>query len=356
MDKNRKNRMVQILEAKSPSGFEYAAKSVYKKQLEKIATNIIGDSIGNTIAILKPKKAIGSIMLAGHIDEIALMVKYIDDKGFVFVSPVGGVDPAILPGKRVKFLSYTGKEVLGIIGKKPIHLMDAKDEKKAVKFDDLFIDIGAKDKKEAEKMLMIGDTGVIDYGVDFLGDDFAVSRAFDDRIGAFIIAEVLRELKKDISKLKYDVYGVATVQEEVGLRGATVASYNIKPDLAIALDVTHAIDYPDVNPKKFGDIKLGNGSVIVRGPNIHPFISKDLIQIAEKKKIPYQVSGAPKPTGTDANIIQIMRGGIPVALVSIPLRYMHTPSEMLSLKDIDNIIKLLKEFILSLNKKIDFNI
>ncbi|MDD5092391.1 MAG: M42 family metallopeptidase [Candidatus Wallbacteria bacterium] len=355
MQKDSRRFLEALHNAESPSGSEHKAKAVFKEYVKGSIDSITNDCIGNTVACLEPLKPKGSIMLAGHIDEIGLMVRYIDENGYLFCSAVGGIDPAVLPGKRVRFVNRKGSLIPGVIGKKPIHLLDAKDREKAVSMDDLFVDIGCLKKKEAEKMIDLGDVGVIDHGLTLLHNDLAVARAFDDRIGVYIIAEVLKKLAPQKKKLNYRVLGVATTQEEIGLRGATVAAYNIKPDLAIALDVTHAIDYPDISKKKFGDISLGKGGAIVRGPNIHPWISNRLIETARQKKIPHQLLANPRPTGTDANTIQITRGGIPAGLIGIPLRYMHTPSEVLSLKDVDSIVNLVCEFILSLKDEINFS-
>ncbi|MDD2715737.1 MAG: M42 family metallopeptidase [Candidatus Wallbacteria bacterium] len=340
--------------ASSPTGSEIPAKKVFREYLKNYADRFESDTIGNTIAVLSGSKPKGSILLAGHIDEVGVMVKYIDEKGFIFFSAVGGIDPAVLPGKRVVF-EKNGKKIVGVLGKKPIHLLDAKDRDKAVQMEDLFIDIGCNSKKEAAKLLELGDTGVTSYGLEYLPNDLAVARGFDDRIGAFIIAETLKNLSSHKKNLAYTVYATATTQEEIGLRGASVCAFNLKPDLAIALDVTHAIDYPNVEKKKFGDINLGKGGVIPKGPNIHPWIYTNLVSVAKKSKIPYQVNALPRPAGNDSNVIQITRGGIPVGVVAIPLRYMHTPSEVLSLKDVENIIRLLTDFILGLKEKVNFN-
>lgn len=325
------------------TGYELTAQQGIKQYLKKAADKIYGDRVGNLYAVINPDNPF-KIMLAGHIDQIGFQITHIDKKGYLWFLPLGGFDVTTLPGKRVK---VTGKKGMmpGVIGKKAIHLMKPEERKKVPEMEKLFIDIGCTSKEEAEKKVDIGDFAVFDYGYQKLGDhDFVVAAGFDDAIGAFIVAEIIKELAKD-KDFYAGVFGVSTVQEEIGLRGAVVASRMIKPHVGIAFDVGHAADSPDIKKKIVGDIKLGAGPIIVRGPNINPVLYKRLIDTADNNNIPYQKKAAHRGTGTDANAIQLT--GAATALIAIPNRYMHTASEIISLNDVENIVKLSVEFIRS---------
>jgi endoglucanase len=293
------------------------------------------------------------IMLAGHMDEIGLMITYIDDKGYLSFAPIGGWDLQVLPGQRVRVRGVKGV-TLGVIGRKPIHLLEAEERKKVVKFEGLWIDIGAKDKKDAEKHVSIGDPAVLDYGFAPLLNDIVVARAFDDRVGAFVVLEAARLAAK--MKPKAAIYAVGTTQEEVGLRGARTSAFGIDPQVGIAVDVGFATDTPGMGDakKKVGDISMGKGPIIARGPNINPKLFELLVDMAKKEKIPYQVEGAPRGTGTDANAIQLTRAGVATGLISIPNRYMHSPCELVHLGDLENIAKLIANTVAKIDDKTDF--
>jgi endoglucanase len=340
----------RLTETVSPSGFEEEAVGVWKERTKNFADEVRVDVHGNGIAVLnkgrKPK-----VMLAGHIDEVGYMVTYIDKEGYIYFSTIGGIDPHLVPGRRIWIKTKKGK-VLGVIGKKPVHLLEGEEKKKVVKIEELWIDIGRKDEKETRERVSIGDPAVPAVGFETLNKEKVVGRGFDDKIGAFVVSETLRLLSK--SKPKASVYGVATVQEEIGLRGARTSAYGISPDIGIAIDVTFATDCPGIDKKKIGDIKIGEGPVIARGPNINPKIFDLLVKTARKQKIPYQIQGVSKATGTDANVIQLTRAGVATGLVSIPNRYMHTPVELVSLKDLENASRLLCAFILRVDEKVSF--
>ncbi len=339
----------KLMGTPSPSGHEREAQDVVREEIEGFCDRVERDTHGNQIGIINPEGK-PRVMLSGHIDEIGFMVKYIDDEGYLYFAPVGGWDPQISQGQRVIVLTDRGP-VKGVIGKKPIHLMTEEDRKKVVQIKDQWIDIGAKDKKEAESIVKVGDYVVVDVQFEELLGDLVVSRGFDDKSGAFVVAETLRLLQdKDFEA---GVYGVTSVQEEIGLRGAKTSAYHINPDIGIAIDVTFSTDCPTLEKKLVGDIKIGGGPVIARGPNINPKVERLLIQTAEEEGIPYQLEGANRATGTDANAIQITRGGIAAGLVSIPNRYMHTPCEIVSLSDLENIAKLLAGFIRRLTPDVD---
>ena len=342
--------MKNILSSPSPSGYEQPVQKIWREYTQKFA-GVRTDSHGNTIGVLNPKGK-PRLMFAGHCDEIGFMIIYIDEKGFLYFGSIGGFDETIIPGRRVIIHTSDGP-VPGVIGKTPIHLIKREDRKKASQIQDLWIDIGVKDRKQAESFVSIGDP--VTYAYDFLElkTGLAVARAFDDRIGSFIVAETLYELSRS-KTLKASVHGVSTVQEEVGLRGARSSAYGIDPQVGIAVDVTFATDQPGVEEKHVGDIKLGGGPVISRGPNINPRVFDLLMDTAKKKKIPYQVEGISHATGTGANAIQITRAGVAAGLVSVPLRYMHTPVETLDLKDVEYAIKLMSGFAEALTPKTDF--
>ncbi|MHC4773620.1 MAG: M42 family metallopeptidase [Planctomycetota bacterium] len=312
--------LTELLAAPSPSGFEQPAAKLWREYVKPHVSELTGDVHGNSVAVLNPD-ADFTFMLAGHIDEIGLMITHIDDKGYIYTAQIGGMDPALLIGQRVRIITRKG-EVFGVIGRKAIHMMTPEERKKNVEMDNIWIDIGCDTKKAAEKRVAIGDPIVVDVLCRKLNGDKIVSRATDDKAGAFVVAEVMR-----------------------GLRGAITSSYNVNPDAGFAIDVTFSSDHPDTNPKKMGEVKLGKGPVLHRGPNINPVMEAELFKVAKAKKIAYQVTAEPRGTGTDANAMQLSRGGAATGLISIPNRYMHTPVEVISTKDLDNTIKLIVEYI-----------
>jgi len=352
MDEKSYNFLKNILNAISPSGFEEEAARVWKEYAKVFAHKVFTDLHGNSIATLnedgKPR-----VLLAGHIDEIGFMVKYIDEDGFIYFVPIGGWDLQIPQGQRVWIKTKKGR-VTGVIGKKPIHLLEEEERKKVPKFKDLWIDIGAKTKKEAEEIIKIGDPIVLSYEFVPLKGDNVSARGIDDRVGAFVVLEALRLLSTE--KINAAVFSVATVQEEIGLRGAQTSAFRISPDVGIAVDVTFASDFPKMRKEKesVGDVRLGKGPVIARGPNINPKVFETLVNVAEEERIPYQLEGIPRGTGTDANVIQLTKEGVATGLISIPNRYMHTPCEVVNLKDLENASKLIASFIKRLDEKVDF--
>ncbi len=350
MNKTSRDFLKALLETPSPSGYEQPAAKLWRRYVEDSVDELVADVHGNSIAILNPKAEF-KFMLTGHIDEIGLTLMHIDDKGYIYTAQIGGVDPALLVGQRVSIVTNKGS-VLGVIGRKAIHQMQPDERKKGVEMDNIWIDIGAGNKKEAKKRVQIGDPVVIDVECRTLYGDKIVSRATDDKAGAFVVAEVMKALTK--RKLNICVIGVATVQEEVGLRGAITSAYRVHPQAGIAVDVTFASDHPDTDPKKTGEVKLGKGPVLHRGPNINPVMERELFNIAKARKIPCQLTAEPRPSGTDANAIQLCRGGAATGIVSIPNRYMHTPVEVISIKDMDYCVKLLTEFLAAHPAKRDY--
>lgn len=340
--------LTALLEARSPTGFEFEAQAVLDKYLKPAADEYQKDAMGNRLASLNPSGD-PVLMLAGHMDELGLMVKYVDDNGFVYFDTLGGHDPIMISGRRVVILSKKG-EVKGVTGKRAIHLMTPEDRKKVPEFHEMWIDIGAKSRDEVMERLSIGDPAVYDMGFELIHGTVGTARAFDDKAGCYVVCETLRRLAKEKKKLKAKVVSVATTQEEIGTRGATTSTYAVNPHIGIAVDVGHATDHPDCDPRKHGRQTLGGGPIIGRGPNINPFVFERLVEVAEKKNIPYQVESEPRPTGTDARAIQMARQGVAASVISIPLRYMHTPSEVVDLQDVENCVQLLVAFAQSLKK------
>ncbi len=340
----------ELLSQASPSGFEKPAQKVFENYLGKTADTITGDYTGNRIALLKTKtKNPLKIMLAGHCDEIGLMTTFVEESGQVRAANIGGVDPAVLPGQYV-IVHTEKKDIMGVVGRKAIHLLK-QEERGQVKKEQLWIDCGFSSKKEAEKLIQVGDP--ISYSPNYmeLAGQNIVSKGCDDKVGVFIVAETLRLLAEKRTQLKSEIYGVSTTMEEIGLRGAKTAATGIEPDIGIAVDVTHCTDYPEADKKLSGEIFLGKGPVIARGANVSSILFDKLVATAKKQKIPYQIEAEPNATGTDANAIQITNKGVATALISIPNRYMHTPSEVINLKDLENAAKLLSEFILTITPK-----
>lgn len=330
----------ELVEAPSPSGFEQPAQRVIRKALADDVDDIRTDVMGNVVAHIKGPEGSPRLMLAGHCDEVGFMIKYIDDQGYLFFAPIGGVDAHLVPGQRVT-VHTTGGAVPGVVGKRPIHQIEVKDREKVVPFKSQFIDIGCVDKAEAIRLVSIGDPVTFSVGVERLQGSRLTSRALDDKMGAFIVAQVLREVRRQNNSLSVDLYGVSTVQEEVGLRGGATSAYGVQPDIGIAVEVGFASDYPDADHKDSGEISLGKGPIIARGPNINPVLFDLLTATAKEENIPCQIMGIPRATGTDANVMQLVRGGVATALVSIPLRYMHTPVEVLDWTDLEGAVKLL---------------
>jgi putative aminopeptidase FrvX len=340
----------ELVNAPSPSGFEQPAQRVIRDYLGGYADELRTDVMGNVIAVLNPEGR-PRVMLAGHCDEVGFMVRYITEEGFIHFSPIGGVDPHLVPGQKVHIHSAKGP-VLGVVGKKAIHLMTPEDRKKVLEFHQQWIDIGARSRREAERRVSIGDCMTFATRFERLQGNTVVARGFDDKMGSFVAAEALRLAAQ--GKLKASLVAVSTVQEEIGLRGAATSAFSVEPDVAVAIDVDHGTDYPDAEKKRAGEIKLGAGPVLNRGANMNPVVTERLIEAAKKAKIACQMKGVPGASGTDAWAIQLSRGGVATGLVSVPLRYMHTPIEVLNLRDLEGAAKLLAAFVASLNPNVSF--
>jgi putative aminopeptidase FrvX len=341
-----------IVNVPSPSGYEERAAEIYRQYTKQFADEVRTDVHGNVVAILNPKAKM-KIMLAGHMDEIGFIVHYIGDDGMLYFSQIGGHDSAIVVGQRVWV--HGSKKVAGVIGRKAIHLLEDDERKKKPELKDMWIDIGAASRAEAEKVVSLGD--VVTYQSEFqeLLGGRATARGFDDKIGSFIVAEALRLLK---SKKGLDpavgVYAVATVQEEIGLRGARTSAFGLDPQTGLAVDVNHAIDYPGMSKSRYGQMDVGKGPSVMRGANINPMVFKLITEAGKAEKIPFQVDVAAGGTGTDANAMQVSRAGIATGLLGVPLRYMHTPCEVLSLVDVEDCARLMAAYCRAVKPNTDF--
>ena len=343
----------RLVNTPSPSGHEARGQRVWLDYAKQFADETFSDAYGNCVAVLN-KGGGPRIMLAGHADEIAMGVNYIDGDGFIYLRKMGGVDPAILRAQRV-IIHTRGGPVKGVIGNVPPHLTKGDDDdKKKPKIHELFVDIGAGSRKEAEKLVRLGDPITLVDEFDMLRDDLVVARAFDNRIGTFAVAETLRLLKG--RKLAAEVCAVSNVQEEVGLLGARQIAYSLQPDVALVVDVTHATDYPTVDKRQHGNVKIGKGPTLTHGGCNHAEVVKRLEKVAGAKKIPLQHEAMSNTSGTDTDVIFWTRGGIASALVSLPNRYMHSPVELVSLSDLEQIPELLAAFCLSVKRGEEFKV
>jgi endoglucanase len=351
MDKSSKNFFQQILETPSPSGYEQPVQEIVRRYVADFADEVRTDLHGNVIACSNPGGAL-RVMYAGHADQIGLIVSHINDNGYIYTNTIGGWDPQQLIGQRMTIYTASGP-VPAVIARKPIHLLDQDERKQVVKQKELWLDIGAKDKEEAANAVKVGDPVTLELGYQELRNGFANSPGMDDKSGLWVAVEAMRRAAKR-GGLKVALYAVATVQEEIGLRGAITSAYGVNPHVGVAVDVTHATDCPSIDKTQEGDIKLGGGPVIYRGPNMNPVVVDRLRTAAEAAEIIVQWGASGRGTGTDANAIQLARGGVAAGLVSIPNRYMHSAVEMISLEDIDRAADLLAEFALGIEEDADF--
>lgn len=343
-----------LLDTPGPSSFEAAPARVWRARAEGFADSVRSDVSGNSYATLNPGGK-PHLMLAGHIDEIGVMVTHIDDEGFISFDTIGGWDHQVFVGQRVRLLGRAGI-VDGVVGKKAIHIMDKDDREKISKVEDLWIDIGVATKVEAEGQLRIGDPGVLAAGVLEFPNGRLVSRCIDNRIGAYVVLEALRLLAAEAGRPAAAVTAVATSREEIAANGggARSSAVALEPDVAIVIDVTHATDYPGIDKRKHGDYRLGGGPVISRGASVSELVFERLAQTAEAERIPYSIEAAARDTHTDAEAIFNSHRGIATALVSVPNRYMHSPNEMVALDDLDRTAALLAAFARGLAPETDF--
>ncbi len=342
-----------LLNSSGPSGFEIEPASVFRSYLSKFASSVRTDVTGNTIAVLNPKSAF-KVMLAGHYDEIGFQVVYITDEGLVYFREVGGIDKLTVPGLEVDIINEKAGKVRGVIGRKPIHLQTPKEREAVPEIKEMWIDIGASSRKEAEKLVSVGDPVAMRVNYLRLGPHRIMSKGLDDKIGAFVIAEAFRELSLK-KGLKVGVYAVGTVQEELGLRGAHTSAFGVDPNVGICVDVGFATDVPGVSKQNYGDATLGGGAMLSRNADSNPVLLKQMLSIARKRKLKFQLEcGHRASGGTDTASMQMTRSGVATALISIPNRYMHTPVEICDLRDVEAAIKLIVETVASLSGKETF--
>jgi len=342
----------RLLDSPGPSGHETRAARIWREEAARFADRVDADVAGNSVAWLNEGGS-PRVMLAGHIDEIGVMITHIDDEGFLYFEGIGGWDPQVLVAQRVRLLTKDG-DVVGVVGKKPIHLIKNEEREKASKTTDLWIDIGAKDREAVTKRgIRIGDPGVIDGQMVELGEGIIASRSIDNRIGAFVVLEALRILAEE--KTDAAVAAVATSQEEIGYfgGGARVSAFHVDPMVALVVDVTFATDSPGMEKKELGDHKLGGGPVLARGAAAHPVVFERLVATAQAAGVPHTIAALPKYTSTDADAIYLSRSGVATGLVSVPNRYMHTPNEMVSVSDLEHTARLIASFVKELKPDTD---
>ena len=340
-----------LLRVPAPSGYEAPASAVWRDAAS--FADVRADGLGSSLAVVGPDGADPLIAIAGHLDEIGLVVTHIDDKGFIWFNPIGGWDPQILVGQRVEIATKDGP-VLGVAGRKPIHLLEEDQRKKVVELKGLHIDIGAEDGDAARELVRIGDPVVVATEPMRVQGSRLVSRSMDNRLGSYVALEVARRCHEN-GTIKGRVAAVANAQEEIGLYGARTSSFELRPTLAVAVDVTHATDAPGIDENQEGSHHLGSGPVIGRGSTLSPKVFELLAAVAEERGIDHTFAGSGNRTGTDADAIQISRSGVPAGLVSIPLRYMHSPVEMVDLADVEAAVELLVAFAESLGPDVDLS-
>ncbi|HWV25346.1 MAG TPA: M20/M25/M40 family metallo-hydrolase [Thermomicrobiales bacterium] len=352
MDEQNKAFFRALITTPGPSGFEQAPARVWREQAETFADRVDRDNLGNSYAFVKGTAETDyTVVIEGHIDEIGFIITYIDDDGFLWFDRIGGWDEQVVVGQRIRIAGENG-DVVGVIGKKAPHLMNPKDREKPSTFKDLWIDIGAADKDEAKAKVSVGDAAVIDGSPIEMTDDLWSSRSMDNRSGAYVALRATQLLAEE--RPQVNIVSVAAVQEEIGLVGATTLSWHIKPEVAIAIDVTHATDYPGANKKGDNDIRLGGGPVLGRGSSVNPNVFKGLRDAGRTLGITTPVQASGLRTGTDADNIIRSGANIAVGLISIPNRYMHSPSEMLSLTDLESAAKVIAEFVRTITPESDF--
>ena len=338
----------KLLMAAAPSGFESRAARVWADEARGFSS-VRGDGFGNVFAGINPDMGL-SVMLCGHLDEIGLMVSHVGDKGFVHVKGIGSWDAQVLPGQRVRLLARDG-DLIGVVGRQPIHVLEADEREKSVKLENIWLDFGL-DEAAAKQQIRVGDVGVLEQPVLELGDRI-VSKALDNRLGAFIVLEALRALSA--ASCLHAVTAVGAAQEEIGSFGAGVAGFALSPTLAIVVDVTHETSQPGVKESDVGVTPFGSGANISLGAFTHPKLNALMLEVAAQHQIKVSVSAYPSLTATDTDRLAIAKTGIPCVLLSIPLRYMHSPSEMADLADVRAVIDLIVQFCLALPGDFDFS-
>ncbi|HEU5226245.1 MAG TPA: M42 family metallopeptidase [Ktedonobacteraceae bacterium] len=348
MDQAHLNFLQRLIASPSPSGFEQPAQQVIREEIRQYTDEVRTDVHGNVIAALNPTGK-PRVMLTAHCDELGFLIRYIDEQGFLYFATIGGFDPSTLPGNRVQIYTPSGP-VLGVIGRKPAHLLRGEERGKAPQLTELWIDIGASSKEEAQALVPLGSVATRANQLESLREDLITSRALDDKAGIFAVVEAMRRIHARRAELKAGVFFVSAVQEEVGLRGARTSAFGVEPLIAVAVDVTFTSDHPGTSKHEIGEIKLNGGPVITLGGNINPRVYQLLVKAATDAEIAWQIDPQASHTGTDTDAIQVTRSGVATGLVSIPCRYLHSPSEIASLKDIDQVAEVLARFALAVDE------
>ena len=340
----------KLLDAPGPSGYEQAPARVWREEARTFADEVWGDVLGNSFARLT-REGGPKVVIAGHVDEIGFLITHVDEQGYLWFDQIGGWDDPVVVGQRIRIAARDG-DVRGVVGRKAAHLVRREDKDKPISTRDLWIDIGAKDRADAKRRVAVGDPAVIDADFLQLTDDLCASRSMDNRVGAFVALETARLLAAD--RPDANVYAIATTQEEVSFAGAFTASFQVAPVVAIALDVTHATDYPDASKKADGDVRLGGGPVLTRGASLNPVVFEGLRAAGERLGLECPVQGAARASGTDADAMIRSGGGTATGLVSIPNRYMHSPNEVVSLSDLEHAARLIADFVRTITAESDF--
>jgi len=356
IDPSEQDFLEELLVTPSPTGFESAGQKVWTGYVEEFADEVQSDAYGSASAKLNTSFDVATVMLEAHCDEIGMIVQHITDDGYIYVNKLGGSDSTIARAKRVNIHTSNGI-VSGVTGNTAIHLQEKKNGGgEQPKWKDIYVDIGASDKEEALKLVQIGDPITYADDFDYLSDDILSGRALDNRIGGFMIAQVLKKLNDRRDELNVNVVALNSVQEEVGGYGARMMSYRIDPDMALVTDVTHATDTPGIDHKEHGLVKLGQGPVVQHGGANHPKIVDFVEGVAKEKELTLQHEATSVRTGTDTDSIFYQKTGIPSSLVSLPLRYMHSPVETASMKDVHSLINLMTESVLSMDPDQTFHV
>lgn len=342
--------LCRLLDAPGPSGYEGAPAAVWRSEAQTFADDVTWDVLGNSYATLDGDGPV--VVVEGHIDEIGVLITHVDEEGYLWFDEIGGWDAQVLVGQRIRIDGHSGESVIGVIGRKARHLLSPEDRDKAIKLQELWIDIGAADRAAALERVSVGDAGVIDGGLVRLTDDLYAARSMDNRVGAFVALETLRLLSEARPAAK--VVALAATQEEVSFAGAFTATFRLAPTVAIALDVTHSTDYPGANKKANGEVRVGGGPVLSRGASLNPTVFARLRTAALALGIDTPIQGAARSSGTDADAMIRSGAGTATGLVSIPNRYMHSPNEVISLKDLDAAARLIAEFIRGIGAEDDF--
>jgi putative aminopeptidase FrvX len=344
----------RLLDAPGPSGYEYHPARVWRDEANSFADEVTYDVVGNSYARVRPRPDTSdapTVILAGHIDEIGFVITHIDEDGMLWFAPLGGWDEQVVVGQRLRILDRRG-DVTGVVGKKAAHLLKEEDRRKPTQLEEMWIDIGGRAFAEASQRVEVGDPAVIDSQFAQLTEDLCVARSMDNRVGAFVALEAARLVAQNPSAA--DVYAIATVQEEISFGGAYTASFTIHSTVAIAIDVTHATDYPGADKKRDHEVKVGSGPVLTRGATINDEVFYGLRAAADRLNTPYAIQATGRSSGTDADAMIRSGPGTATGLVSIPNRYMHSPNEVVSLSDLENAARVIAEFIGSLTPQSDF--